>query len=395
MLTIRRPAPRYRGAADGKLRVAIIAETFLPAVNGVTNSVLRLIEHLRANGHEVMVIAPGPGSDNIDGTPVVRVRAVDLPRYDSLRVGLPVVRLTSMLRSFRPDVVHLAAPTVLGAAGVRAARVLGIPSVAVFQTDLAGFATRYGLGMTTKVVWRWLRMVHSQATVTLAPSTSALWTLQSNGIPRVKRWGRGVDLVRFHPDHRSQSLRDELAPLGETIVGFVGRLAKEKQIGRLAPITQLPGVQVVVVGDGPERAHLERAMPDAHFVGFQSGAALSAYQASFDIFAHTGLDETFCQAVQEALASGVPVVAPAAGGPLDLVTHGGNGFLWSPEQPGMLVGAVAELASSPLRRRVMGDAARTSVLGRSWTVVMDELVDHYRTAIGRPATSMASRLEVG
>ncbi|MCE9622987.1 MAG: glycosyltransferase family 1 protein [Actinomycetia bacterium] len=393
-MTLRRPVPRHWRAPDSKLRVAVIAESFLPAVNGVTNSVLRLIEYLRAEGHEVMVIAPGPGSDNIDGTPVVRVRAIDLPRYDSLRVGLPVVRLTSMLRSFKPDVVHLAAPTVLGAAGVRAARLLDVPSVAVFQTDLAGFAGRYGLGMADKYIWRWLRVVHNQASLTLAPSTSAIWTLQTNGIERVQRWARGVDLVRFHPEHRSAELRKELAPLGETIVGFVGRLAKEKQVNRLAPITQLPGVKVVVVGDGPEKARLERQLPDARFVGFQGGAALSAYHASFDVFAHTGLDETFCQAVQEALASGVPVVAPAAGGPLDLVTHGTNGYLWSPEQPGMLTGAVAELAASPLRRVAMGDAGRASVIGRSWSVVMGELVDHYRALISPTVPSLRVPQEV-
>jgi phosphatidylinositol alpha 1,6-mannosyltransferase len=106
--------------------------------------------------------------------------------------------------------------------------------------------------------------------------------------------------------------------------------------------------------------------------------ALSQLHASFDVFAHTGLDETFCQAVQEALASGVPVVAPAAGGPIDLVQHGRNGYLWSPELPGMLAGAVAELANDPARRREMGRAGRESVLTRPWSAVMDELMDHYR-----------------
>jgi phosphatidylinositol alpha 1,6-mannosyltransferase len=146
----------------------------------------------------------------------------------------------------------------------------------------------------------------------------------------------------------------------------------------LAPVSKVPGVKVVIVGEGPERHHLERAIPRAEFVGFQGGVALSQLHASFDVFAHTGLDETFCQAVQEALASGVPVVAPAAGGPIDLVQHGRNGYLWSPELPGMLAGAVAELANDPARRREMGRAGRESVLARPWSAVMDELMDHYR-----------------
>ena len=127
MIPLRRPTQRASGARTRQLRVAIVAETFLPAVNGVTNSVLRLIEHLRSEGHQALVIAPGPGDRVVHGVPVVRVRAVDLPRYDSLRIGLPIGRLTSTLRDFQPDVVHLAAPTVLGAGAARAARSLDLP----------------------------------------------------------------------------------------------------------------------------------------------------------------------------------------------------------------------------------------------------------------------------
>ncbi len=377
MLPFRRPV-RVPGNA---LRVAIVAESFLPAVNGVTNSVLRTAEHLRRHGHSALIIAPGPGPDEHDGTPVERVRGLSLPGYGEVRIGSPVSRITSILRSFKPDVVHLAAPTVLGATGVRAASALDVPSVAVFQTDVAGFARRYGFGVAAPAVWAWLRWIHSQATVTLAPSTSAMWSLTAHDIPRVGLWMRGVDLERFHPRHRDAELRHSLAPGREAIVGFVGRLAKEKQLDRLRPLSARRDVKVVIVGDGPEAERLQRALPRAVFTGFRSGPELSRLHASFDVFAHTGLDETFCQAVQEALASGVPVVAPAAGGPIDLVTHGSNGYLWSPEQPEMLLGGVLELASSPVRRTAMGHAARASVEHRPWDAVMAELVDHYRRCI--------------
>ena len=395
MISFRRPFRRSTSDSSGRLRVAIVAESFLPAVNGVTNSVLRLLEHLDAQGHEAIVIAPGPGDEVVHGTRVVRVRAVDLPRYDSLRVGLPIGRLTSTLRDFAPDVVHLAAPTVLGAGAARAARNLDIPVVAIFQTDIVGFAKRYGVGAASAPLWAWLRWVHGHADVTLAPSTAAAWTLRAHGIERVDRWVRGVDLQRFHPHHRSPMLHRHLAPNGELVVGYVGRLAKEKQIHRLAPVTRLPGVRVVIVGDGPERAKLERSLPRATFVGFKGGAELGQFHATFDVFAHTGLDETFCQAVQEALASGVPVVAPAAGGPIDLVTHGHNGYLWSPEQPEMLVGGVAALADSPADRASFGRAARAGVESRPWSVVMDELVGRYRSVIAgepfQPATKTAGK----
>jgi phosphatidylinositol alpha 1,6-mannosyltransferase len=258
--------------------------------------------------------------------------------------------------------------------------------VAVFQTDIAGFARRHGLGFADPVIWRWLRRVHHRADLTLAPSTSSMWLLKANGITEVAHWGRGVDLEQFHPDRRSETLHRQLAPGGEVIVGYVGRLAKEKQLERLGPISTMRGVRLVLVGDGPERLHLERRLPHATFTGFRSGVDLARTLATFDVFVTTGLDETFCQAVQEALASGVPVVAPAVGGPLDLVTHGSNGFLWSPAQPVSLVGAVAELVADRARRTAMGHAARASVLERPWPVVMDRLVEYYRVVIGAAAS---------
>ncbi|MAT05964.1 MAG: hypothetical protein CL424_13080 [Acidimicrobiaceae bacterium] len=401
-MTVLRPLPRRpfgqigRLGASPSLRVAIVAESFLPNVNGVTNSVLRLLEHLRSEGHEAIVIAPGPGADTLDGVDgldgieVVRVRGFDLPRYPELRVGLPSLRIRRTLRDFRPDVVHLAAPTVLGATAARVANRAGIPSVAVFQTDLAGFAKRHGLSRMTDGIWNYLRWVHGQAQLTLAPSSVTAWALRARGIENTDVWARGVDLDRFHPRHRSHELHRFLAPEGEVVVGFIGRLAKEKQVERLAPLLDLANVRVVVVGDGPERDDLQRTLPGARFVGFQSGEMLSALAATFDVFVHTGVDETFCQTLQESMASGVAVVAPSAGGPLDFVQHRRNGLFWSPEVPETLVGAVDELVRQPALRARLGAAARAEVEQRPWSVVMEQLMQHYRDVIERRSIEAAA-----
>lgn len=375
------------------LRVAIVAESFLPNVNGVTNSVLRLLEHLRAEGHRAIVIAPGPGDDfveGIDDVEVVRVRGFDLPRYPELRVGLPSLRIRKTLRDFRPDIVHLAAPAVLGATAARVAARAGIPSVAVFQTDLAGFAKRHGLARVSDGIWNYLRWVHGQSALTLAPSSVTAWALRARGIENTDVWARGVDLERFDARHRSDELHRFLAPNDEVVIGFVGRLAKEKQVERLAPLLELPNVRVVIVGDGPERDDLQRKLPGARFVGFQSGAMLSALVATFDVFVHTGVDETFCQALQEAMASGVSVVAPSAGGPLDFVQHRHNGLFWSPEVPETLVGAVDELTRNADLRARLGVAARAEVERRPWPVIMDELMGHYRSVIEAPIVEVAA-----
>jgi phosphatidylinositol alpha 1,6-mannosyltransferase len=348
----------------------------------VTNSVARIAEHFQLRGHEALVIAPGDGPAEYASAPVVRVPAVPLPLYRSFPIALPTSRVESTLRDFAPHVVHLASPTVLGAMGALASQHLDVPAVAVFQTDLPAFIRRYRLSPAVPAVWSWLRWIHSRTALTLAPSSVVAWELEQRGITPVARWARGVDLDRFHPVHRSALLRRHLAPRGEVVVGYVGRLAAEKQVERLLRLADLPGIRLVLVGDGPLRRPLERRLPRARFLGFRTGGDLAATVASMDVFVHPGEAETFCQAVQEALASGVPVVAPAAGGPMDLVRHGVNGWLFPAGRPDLLRGAVAQLVDDAAARAVMGRAARAGVDGRTWPQLGDELLAHYDEVLG-------------
>ena len=380
-----------------------MSECFLPVVNGVTNSVLRVLEHLAENGHEALVIAPGTGEPTRHGdVEVVRVPAVELPVVNSMPVGVPSRRILTALRRFAPDVVHLAAPFVVGARGLAAARRLDIPTVAVYQTDVAGFASSYGLGLTARAAWRWTCRLHGQADRTLAPSSWATEALRERGVPRVHQWARGVDTSRFTPSKRSQRWRDELAPNGEILVGYVGRLAPEKQVERLAALAGLPGIRVVIVGSGPSEERLRAALPGAAMLGFRGGDELAEIYASLDVFVHTGPSETFCQAVQEALASGLPVVAPDAGGPRDLVLPGRTGTLVPPRPDGTDAGdPAADAADEVLRAAVetlcekglraeYGAAARRSVLRRTWSTVCDELLAHYSDVVGAAAGRRAA-----
>jgi phosphatidylinositol alpha 1,6-mannosyltransferase len=315
---------------------------------------------------------------------VVRTASRRTSLYPSLPIGTSVVKVAAALRSFRPDVVHLASPAVLGATGALAARRLGIPAVAVYQTDLAGFAAHYRVGFLRTPIWAWLRWIHNQTALTLAPSSNAKWDLMQRGIAPVEVWGRGVDLDLFHPRRRTARLRRRWAPDGQLIVGYVGRLGAEKQPELLRHALRLPGVRVVVVGDGPIRSQLERRLPGAVFTGFLGGEELARAHASFDVFLHTGIAETFCQAVQEALASGVPVIAPASGGPMDLVRHGVDGWLWQPGRPAALSSIVRSAAEERPALAAMGAAARRSVEGRSWSALVDRLAGHYRRVAGIP-----------
>ncbi|OBJ07762.1 alpha-mannosyltransferase [Mycobacterium sp. 1482292.6] len=367
------------------MRVAIVAESFLPEVNGVSNSVIRVLEHLRRTGHEALVIAPDappgqPRADRIyDGIRVHRVPSRMFPKVTSLPLGVPTPRLVKVLRGFDPHVVHLASPALLGYGGLRAARWLGVPTVAVYQTDVPGFAASYGIPMTARAAWAWFRHLHGLADRTLAPSSVTMEALVAHRFPRVHRWARGVDVLRFAPSARSEALRRQWSPLGKPIVGFVGRLAPEKHVERLAGLAASDAVQLVIVGDGVDRAKLQSAMPAAVFTGALYGDELAAAYASMDVFVHPGEHETFCQVVQEALASGLPVIAPDAGGPRDLVTPWRTGLLLAVNEfEPRLPDAVAHLIAERPRYAL---AARRSVVGRSWPVICDELLGHYEAVL--------------
>ena len=379
------------------MRVAIITESFPPDVNGVAHCVLRVAELLTSGGHHPLVIAPQPPRAKRDEKtsypfPVVRVPAVPLPGYPGFRLGLPGRRVRSALIGHRTEVVHLASPVVLGAHGAAVARRLGLPTVAVYQTDLPSYARAYRLGRAGEAfAWRWLRGIHNGAARTLAPSTVTATGLLGQGIENVWLWGRGVDTRRFHPAKRSPRIRARLAPDGELIAGYVGRLATEKRVDLLAGITALDGVRLVIVGAGPAEAALRQQLPGAVFLGERRGEELAAIYASLDVFVHSGPYETFGQTLQEAAASGLPVVAPAAGGPLDLVKDGATGYLVPPSDPGAFTAAVARLAADPATRAAFGAAGRRKVLGRTWPALTEELTGHYAAVLRSAGGSAAGQ----
>lgn len=371
------------------MRVALVAETFLPQMNGVVGSLLHVLRHLQAQGHETLVIAPrhdeSPDPQALHGAELALLPSIPTPGYPELRLTVTsALRLTAILREFRPDVVHLASPFLLGWQALRAADALGIPTVAIYQTDVPGYAQRYGIPGLAPAFSRHVARIHQRATLTLAPSTSAMAELDGLGVTRLRHWARGVDGVRFHPDRRDAQWRSTVAPGGELVIGYVGRLAPEKQVADLAAIADIPGTRLVIVGDGPDRPALEQAMPHAVFLGFLGGERLAQAVAGFDLFVHPGENETFCQTVQEALASGVPVVATGRGGPVDLVQSSRTGWLYRPGDLDDLRERVLDLVGDDAKRRAFAASARDSVAHRTWARLGDELLGHYRHAMTAP-----------
>ena len=396
------------------MKVIIVAESFLPSVNGVTHSVLHVIDHLQEAGHQVEVLAaspaggpptaraggttppgpPGPASGDVSDrcrAPVTWLPSVAVPGYPSFRVAAPGVwRLRALLGDMAPDVVHLAAPFVLGWDAVRATGQLGIPSIAVYQTDLPSYAARYGLGALEPVLWRRVRDVHAAADRTQAPSRWSAAQLRAHQVPRVHRWERGVDASCFHPDRRSATTRAGWAGPDQVVVGFVGRLAAEKQVEDLRALEGVEGIKLVVIGDGPMRPRLERMLPTAHFTGWMGGVELAGAVASLDVVVHPGENDTFGQTIQEAMASGVPVVATARGGPVDLIEHGRTGMLYPPGRLDVLRQHIEQLVTDGEERRSLGRAGRETVQGRTWSRMTDRLIQHYTDTIAVAGLSTAA-----
>lgn len=363
------------------MKVAIVTESFLPQINGVTNSVLRILESLGSNGHEALVIVPesegtpreyaGHKVRTIPALPIQNVIPIGMP------IGLPNRRLEHLIDGFSPDVIHLASPMLLGMQAAKIAKKLAIPTLSVYQTDMAGFASHYGFDIAHNSLRKLVGKIHSQTDRTLAPSTSACYELKSQGVPEVYLWQRGVNLELFNPSARSEKLRKYWDPTGKrTIIGYVGRLAKEKRISDLKYIDRDPSNLLIITGNGPASEKLKKELPNAIFMGHKNGEELAEIFASLDLFIHPGPNETFCQAVQEALASGTPCIVPTTGGPVDLVSHGKTGYVINIHRPDELEAAVLHFK---LRndRESMALQARQSVLARTWSTINAQLMNHY------------------
>ncbi len=366
-------------------RVALLTEAFLPKVDGVSRSALLTTRYLQASGREVLIIAPRPAIAAVGPSRVVAVPALPLPAVPETRVTLPVP-LMRTLRHFQPDIIHLFSPAALGAFGMLAAARLGVPCIANYQSDIPAYAQSYGWPGLRQMFTAALRFIHNGCTLTLAPSPSTLAELRAWGFKRLRSWERGVHLDRFNPAQRSPEWRAKLlagrAP-NRLIALYVGRLAHDKHIETLRALAVRPEIALTLIGEGSHRAALERhfAGTDALFMGPAYGADLASAYASADVFIFAGPEETFGQVVLEALASGLPAVVAARGGPKDLIRDGETGFICAVDDGAAFAERVAWLAVNPERRAAMGRSARESALMRTWPRVMAQLEGYYAEAL--------------
>ena len=301
-----------------------------------------------------------------------------IPRYPQLRMGLPSKRsLVRLWSARRPDIVHVATEGPLGWSALSAAQVLRIPVSSDFRTNFQAYTQHYGLGWLQKPMTAYLRKFHNRAACTMVPTERLRTQLQGLGFQRLEVVARGVDTELFQPGRRSQALRDSwgVKP-SDLVLVCVGRLAVEKNLALLieafkAVRQQRADARLLLVGDGPMRAELQAACPEALFAGQRSGEDLAAHYASADLFLFPSMTETFGNVTAEALASGLPVVAfdyAAAG---QLVQTGRNGLLCPLEAPAALIEGACRLAADDAFRQSLAPAARATALAHGWDPVID------------------------
>ena len=316
------------------------------------------------------------------------VYGVKFPVYPELKIPLPSYKeMAKELDDFKPDLIHLATPIVIGMCGLKYAKDNGIPFVASYHTNLSQYLKYYKFKILESILWKYFNWIHNQCEANYCPSKATLQLLRRKGIRNLEIWDRGVDCTEFSPNYRNECLRKKLAGDKKLILLYVGRLAHEKNLDVLINTMkrinkQLKDVCLVMTGDGPAREELQEISPEnVVFTGYKSGLELSEIYASADIFVFPSTTETFGNVVLEAMASGLPVVAPMAGGIKDNLINGYNGIACKPKNAGDMTRAVVRLAEDRSYRQLLAVQARKYAQQKSWKGVFDKLIDSYQRVV--------------
>ncbi len=376
------------------MRIAFFTETFLPKVDGIVTRLTKTLQHLVAAGDEVLIFCPEGAPDSYLGAKVVGVPALPLPLYPELKLALPRPAVSEALEQFRPDLVHVVNPAVLGLGGIWLAKSRNLPLVASYHTHLPKYLEHYGMGMLEPLLWELLKAAHNQASLNLCTSTAMVAELAAKGIQHTALWQRGVDTDLFRPEWRNDSMRARLhGPYDDTghLLLYIGRLSAEKQIERIRPVLEaMPQTRLALVGDGPHRQQLERWFEGTPttFVGYLAGQDLAAAYACGDAFLFPSSTETLGLVLLEAMAAGCPVVGADRGGIPDIVSDGENGCLYDPDQPHSLTAAVRRLLGESQTRASLRQAARQEAERWGWAGATDQLRDYYRKVLNQAKVPM-------
>ena len=373
------------------MKIAFFTETFLPKVDGIVTRLTKTIDNLVQKGDEVVVFCPEGCPTEYKGAKIIGVAAMPLPLYPELKLGLPGPAVSDALENFKPDLIHVVNPAVLGLGGIWLAKSNNIPLIASYHTHLPKYLEHYGMGMLEPLLWELLKAAHNQALLNLCTSTAMVEELESKGIKRTALWQRGVDTETFKPEFRSQKMRNKLLgkyPDKNSLLIYVGRLSAEKQIERIKPVLEeIPDACLALVGDGPYRNQLEKIFENTqtNFIGYLSGEELASAYASGDIFLFPSSTETLGLVLLEAMAAGCPVIGANKGGIPDIINDGVNGCLYDPDGvdqgKSSLIEATKKILNNNNKKENMRVEARKESEKWNWNQATLQLKKYYEETL--------------
>ncbi len=381
------------------MRVALFSGNFNYLIDGAARALNRLAAHLVARSVDLTVFSPTrPEAAFPPVARVVSVPALPLPGRGEYLLGMGLTpKVKAELDAFKPTLIHISAPDLLGWSAVNYARKRNLASVASFHTRYDTYSQYYKLDILDKLAKKWLRHIHYSCDRVLAPTDETeAWLRENDMAKSIGRWARGVDRDEYNPAHRSLEWRRSLG-IGDDDLAilFVARIVAEKGIKQFARVidrirAQGRNPKVLIVGDGPARSEFEADLGEGVFTGFLTGRDLSTAYASGDILFYPSITEAFPNVVLEAMASGLPTVCADTIGANSITIEGKTGFLVDPSSDeGYAEAIVRLLDDGPLRAR-MGERGRKESARYTWTAVLDEVIENYREVLALHDNGQAS-----
>ena len=374
------------------MRIAYFSDTFLPQINGVSNTLSYLKKYL--DQHDIQYQFHVPEYECVEGNNdphVIHTKAVPLPFYNDCKLSLPwLPRLNDAMEAFKPDLIHLVTEFGIGVTGRYYARTKNIPIVSSYHTNIDNYVRYYPtLSPLKGTVEDYFKWFHRRSRRIFVPTNDTMGHLQGKGYQNLSIWSRGINTNLFSPTKRSDEFRCQHGLKNKTIVLYVGRVAAEKDIDLLPETMRFlqarhGNVALIVTGDGPSMPMLRATAPEGTvFTGFLRGEQLAEVYASSDLFFTPSSTETFGNVALEAMASGLPVIAANAGGFRNVIHHGVDGLLSAPRDAHGFALALESLLLQPERARAMGQNAIQTAARHSWNTIFHQLMEDYEQAVDK------------
>lgn len=360
-------------ASAGRAKMALFTDT-IKEINGVAITIKRMIETSKQRGVDLTVLACNNQEAGLKNG-IMNFRPVGefaIPEYPEMHLSFPpVLEVLDYVERGGFTRIHASTPGPLGLLALFISRLIDLPISATYHTDIPQYVKSLAEDVFLEgAAWSYIIWFYNQMDAVMVPSESTKNQLLEKGLSpeKIKPLPRWVDTGVFSPSKKDPDVWEKYGLDGEVKFLYVGRLSREKNLELLAEafmetVRRGFGADLVMVGDGPYRAELEKRLEGypVLFTGFLEGEDLSVVYASSDVFVFPSLTDTFGNVMLEAQASGLPVIVSDKGGPQELMVKNETGFVISAGEKSSLVETLGLFLKDSQKRRVMGEKARRFV----------------------------------